>query len=140
MTDKKAGEVIEVEEKSKFEEDYVHKIYDEIAHHFSNTRYKGWPSVLTFLKEEAERAIQEKNFPLVCDVGCGNGKYLVPLPGCSSPKTEENVAFEQSLQGSPLCMFGTDRSFNLLKICAERCYETQQADNLQLPYLTGTFV
>ncbi|EER02708.1 hypothetical protein Pmar_PMAR025730, partial [Perkinsus marinus ATCC 50983] len=47
----------------------VFKVYDQIAHHFSHTRYKRWPKVWKFVT----------NFPvgsIVIDVGCGNGKYL----------------------------------------------------------------
>ena len=32
------------------EEEYVHQVYDEIAHHFSATRYKPWPVVEDFIK------------------------------------------------------------------------------------------
>jgi len=29
----------------QFEDEYVHGVYDTIAEHFSNTRYKPWPKV-----------------------------------------------------------------------------------------------
>ena len=54
---------------SELEREHVHKVYDDIAHHFSDTRYKPWPRVVEFLQ----------TFPsgsLVLDVGCGNGKYM----------------------------------------------------------------
>lgn len=57
-------------ENPKLREDiYVHQVYNEIASHFSNTRYKPWPVVDEFLKSRAKGS-----FGL--DVGCGNGKYF----------------------------------------------------------------
>lgn len=32
---------------NRFEEEYVHDVYDTIAEHFSNTRYKPWPKVFS---------------------------------------------------------------------------------------------
>lgn len=70
-----------------YEVQYVHSVYEEIASHFSSTRYKvcvthclstfayktnhlqPWPIVERFLKEQPNGAIG-------ADVGCGNGKYL----------------------------------------------------------------
>jgi alkylated DNA repair protein alkB family protein 8 len=53
----------------QLEQEHVHKVYNEIAHNFSDTRHKPWPRVVDFLR----------SFPigsLVLDVGCGNGKYM----------------------------------------------------------------
>ncbi|TIB58367.1 hypothetical protein E3P78_03960 [Wallemia ichthyophaga] len=69
-----------------FEDDNVHKIYDEIANHFSSTRYKPWPIISRFLQSIEKHAMG-------LDAGCGNGKYL--------PLAEH--------------LFGLDRSVNLLK-------------------------
>lgn len=47
----------------------MHKVYDQIANHFSETRHSPWPKVKDFIE----------SFPagsIVVDVGCGNGKYL----------------------------------------------------------------
>ena len=63
-------------------------MYDKIAPHFSNTRYKPWPQVVNFLNDLEEGS-------LLCDVGCGNGKYLG--------------------ENDKLYCVGTDRSINLLK-------------------------
>jgi tRNA (uracil-5-)-methyltransferase TRM9 len=69
-----------------YEEEHVHEVYEQIASHFSSTRYKvcvtppsftteltnpvqPWPIVERFLKEQPNGAIG-------ADVGCGNGKYL----------------------------------------------------------------
>lgn len=54
---------------SQLEEEHVHKVYNDIAHNFSDTRHKPWPRVVDFLR----------SFPsssLVLDIGCGNGKYM----------------------------------------------------------------
>jgi len=70
-----------------YEAEHVHSVYEEIASHFSSTRYKvcvhprtfpifkaanliqPWPIVERFLQEQRDGAVG-------ADVGCGNGKYL----------------------------------------------------------------
>lgn len=68
-----------------YEARHVHSVYEQIASHFSSTRYKvcvtrpshpihtnatqPWPIVERFLQSQADGAIG-------ADVGCGNGKYL----------------------------------------------------------------
>ena len=52
-----------------YEEEHVHQVYEQIASHFSSTRYKPWPIVERFLKELSPGSVG-------LDVGCGNGKYL----------------------------------------------------------------
>lgn len=74
----------------KFENDNVHSIYDEIANHFSSTRYKPWPIISRFLGSIPSHAIG-------LDAGCGNGKYI-PLANN---------------------LIGLDRSINLLKFAAK---------------------
>lgn len=71
----------------------MYEVYDKIASHFSNTRYKPWPQIKTFLESLPEGS-------LTCDVGCGNGKYL----GVNKK----------------LVTIGTDRSLNLIDICRQR--------------------
>lgn len=53
----------------ELEKTHVHNVYENIATHFSRTRYKPWPKVLDFVQ------MLEMGSILV-DVGCGNGKYL----------------------------------------------------------------
>jgi len=73
----------------QYEAQHVHSVYEEIASHFSSTRYKvgiifcawpkklrtitnvrkPWPIVEQFLKSLPDGAVG-------ADVGCGNGKYL----------------------------------------------------------------
>lgn len=85
-------------EAEKLEMSYVHRTYDEIAEHFSATRYGCWPRVVEFLQSLPNGA-------LLIDVGCGNGKYL-------------------SVDQNRIVSIGTDRSYNLLKICQQRNFET----------------
>jgi ubiquinone/menaquinone biosynthesis C-methylase UbiE len=75
------------------EKEHVYDVYEKIAPHFSNTRYKPWPKVVEFMEN-----IPAGSF--VADIGCGNGKYL----GCN----EKN-----------LFSIGTDRSFGLID-CANQ--------------------
>lgn len=48
---------------------FITKVYEDIAEHFSGTRYKAWPKVVDFLMEQPPLS-------LMADVGCGNGKCL----------------------------------------------------------------
>ena len=54
---------------SKFESSYVHKVYNQIAEHFSNTRHSAWPGVAQFINNLNRDS-------MMLDIGCGNGKYL----------------------------------------------------------------
>ena len=38
-------------EEEQLEARHVHQVYSQIAHHFSDTRYKPWPRVAHFLKQ-----------------------------------------------------------------------------------------
>lgn len=102
------------EEKHKptgMEKKYVYEVYEKIADHFSDTRYKPWPQVEHFLKTLPKHSV-------VCDVGCGNGKYLGINPD--------------------VVMIGTDITHNLLKICVERGQSVFRADSLVLPVKTSS--
>jgi len=91
------------------EMEHVHKVYEAIAPHFSNTRHSPWPQVQKF--------IEDRSFVgcMIADLGCGNGKYLKLLPS--------------TVVGS-----GMDRSSNLIKICGRRGLEAQVGDALLVPY------
>lgn len=54
---------------SRLELENVHKVYNEIANHFSLTRHTPWPQVRTFIEEFDVGSV-------LVDIGCGNGKYL----------------------------------------------------------------
>ncbi|KAI0046711.1 S-adenosyl-L-methionine-dependent methyltransferase [Auriscalpium vulgare] len=57
---------------SAYETKHVHEVYDQIASHFSSTRYKPWPIIAAFLASLPPGWVG-------LDSGTGNGKYL-PLP------------------------------------------------------------
>lgn len=73
-------------------------MYDDIAKHFSGTRYAQWPRVVEFLQSLPRGS-------LVADIGCGNGK---------------NMRVEGR---SDLVFLGSDRSVGLLDICRQRKLE-----------------
>lgn len=97
------------------EQEYVHEVYNEIASHFSKTRYKPWPIVEKFLNAR-------EDYSIGLDVGCGNGKYL----GINEK----------------LYMIGSDRSDGLID-CARQIsggkYALAVADGLNLPHDDNRF-
>ncbi|CDO92061.1 unnamed protein product [Kluyveromyces dobzhanskii CBS 2104] len=96
------------------EEEYVHQVYNEIAPHFSQTRYKPWPIVTEFLLSREKGSIG-------IDVGCGNGKYLAV--------------------NSEVFIIGSDRSSGLIA-CAHDInsqYNVMVADGSRLPHRDNTF-
>lgn len=96
-----------------YEEEHVHKVYEQIASHFSSTRYKPWPIVESFLKSQIPGSIG-------LDVGCGNGKYL----------TVNHDVF----------IVGSDRSSNLTRIASQHEPHTAVvADTLALPHQARRF-
>lgn len=97
------------------EKKHVYDVYEKIAPHFSHTRYKPWPKVAEFLNDIGPGSLN-------ADIGCGNGKYLNV-----NDKTVYNI--------------GTDRCFNLIKICKEKSDNNQVfvADSLKLPFRSNVF-
>jgi SAM-dependent methyltransferase len=51
------------------ESEYVHEVYEKIAQHFSDTRYRPWRKVREFLDAQ-------DTLSLIGDIGCGNGKNM----------------------------------------------------------------
>ncbi|KAK1048244.1 tRNA methyltransferase, has a role in tRNA modification [Friedmanniomyces endolithicus] len=97
-----------------YEEQHVHGVYEQIASHFSSTRYKPWPIIERFLKELPNGSIG-------LDIGCGNGKYLSVNPH--------------------IFILASDRSSNLATI-AKRHHAPHSvlvADLLHLPHPLHTF-
>ncbi|KAJ2776540.1 tRNA methyltransferase, has a role in tRNA modification [Coemansia javaensis] len=94
------------------EAQFVHRVYAEIAQHFSETRHSGWPFVDGFLQRQAAGSVG-------LDIGCGNGKYL-----------GANRAVH---------MIGVDYSRELVAICAERGFDCAVGDGLRLPVRAGAF-
>ncbi|OAX80972.1 hypothetical protein ACJ72_04692 [Emergomyces africanus] len=98
----------EGEDPEKYEELHVHNVYQEIADHFSATRYKPWPIVERFLKERPPGSIG-------LDIGCGNGKYLAV--------------------NSDIFIIASDRSEALARIASTHYpHSAIVADNLNLPH------
>ena len=96
-----------------YEDTLVHQVYEQIASHFSSTRYKPWPIVERFLKDLPDGSIG-------LDVGCGNGKYLAVNPN--------------------IFIIASDRSTNLAKIASQhRPHASIVADNLSLPHPRSAF-
>uniref|UniRef100_A0A182Y9F9 Fe2OG dioxygenase domain-containing protein n=1 Tax=Anopheles stephensi TaxID=30069 RepID=A0A182Y9F9_ANOST len=85
----------------------VHRVYNEIAKHFSDTRHSPWPRVEAFVRSLPAGAV-------LLDVGCGNGKYLA---------SSECVV-----------MLGCDRSEGLLQVCVDRGFNVLQCDCLAVPF------
>ncbi|XP_074535698.1 tRNA (carboxymethyluridine(34)-5-O)-methyltransferase alkbh8 [Halichoeres trimaculatus] len=88
------------------EEQYVHRVYDSIASHFSSTRHSPWPRVCQFLDSLPAGSV-------LADVGCGNGKYLAVNPDVFA--------------------VGCDRSSALVQICADRGFQAFVSDALRVP-------
>lgn len=91
-----------------YEEQHVHEVYEQIASHFSSTRYSPWPIVKEFLVSLPAGSVG-------LDVGCGNGKYLAV--------------------NRDVFIVGSDRSTNLVKIASKhQPHSAIVADNLSLPH------
>ncbi|XP_072899981.1 probable tRNA methyltransferase 9B isoform X1 [Hemitrygon akajei] len=99
-------------EASRLEKDYVHSVYEKIAPHFNDTRYKAWPRVRQFL-------LEQESGSLIADIGCGNGKYL-----CIN-----NQAYK----------VGCDYCLPLVESAREQSYEAMVCDSLHLPYRNQCF-
>lgn len=97
---------------------YVQSVYDEIAPHFSSTRYKPWPKIADFLRSLPAGS-------LICDIGCGNCKYFTST--------------------QPHCLyFCNDICLPLLEIAVAKKYSTEhlqaaQCDCCSLPYRSSVF-
>ncbi|KAI5289725.1 tRNA methyltransferase, has a role in tRNA modification [Ascosphaera aggregata] len=96
-----------------YEETHVHQVYQQIADHFSQTRYKPWPIVERFLQSQTPGSIG-------LDIGCGNGKYL--------PVNRD------------VFMVASDRSPNLIKTARQHHpHSAIIADTLSLPHPLHSF-
>ncbi|KAI0797936.1 S-adenosyl-L-methionine-dependent methyltransferase [Abortiporus biennis] len=110
---------IDTSDPQTYEDQHVHSVYDQIAPHFSSTRYKPWPIIAQFLSSIPTGWIG-------LDSGTGNGKYL-PLP--------------LDRPGS-IWTIGLDRSRNLLSIAQNAggvAREVIWGDVLDNPWRHGVF-
>ena len=111
------------------EHEHVHKVYSQIASHFSDTRFKPWPKIAHFLREQPTasliadvgkkilKVLATNEYSLLS--GCGNGKYLGVNP----------LAF---CVGSDICP-------ELVSIAGDRGHQVAVCDCLQLPYRSEVF-
>ncbi|EXJ61081.1 hypothetical protein A1O7_05234 [Cladophialophora yegresii CBS 114405] len=97
----------------EYEKRHVHEVYEDIANHFSSTRYKPWPVVDGFLR----------NLPAGSaglDIGCGNGKYLAV--------------------NKDIFIIASDRSNALIQIARQHePHSAVVADILSLPHPNDSF-
>lgn len=100
-----------VENAAKLELENVHNVYNQIGNHFSETRHSPWPNVEEFILSLHPGSI-------LCDIGCGNGKYLKSNP--------------------QIYNIGCDRSESLLSVCREREFNVFLSDCLNLPFASNT--
>lgn len=104
----------------------VGTVYNQIAADFSRTRYKVWPCVARFLDQiivytTTENSTTFSSYPLIGEIGCGNGKNLAYLRDQMAPGR-----FTSNL-------LGIDISAELLKICQSRGIETVLGSILAIP-------
>ncbi|XP_022248377.1 uncharacterized protein LOC111087127 [Limulus polyphemus] len=94
------------------EKAYVHDVYDQIAPHFTDSRYMPWPHVKQFILDLEPGS-------LVADIGCGNGKYLD--------------------LNSEVYKVGVDHCNSMLQTAKKRGREALTCDNHQLPFRDESF-
>ncbi|MBN3281762.1 TRM9B methyltransferase, partial [Polyodon spathula] len=97
---------------SQLERDHVHSVYEKIAPHFNDHRYKAWPKVRQFLLDQEPGSI-------IADIGCGNGKYL-------------HINRESFKMGCDYCL-------PLVDLARDHGHEVQVCNGLRLPYRDGCF-
>ena len=109
-------EAFKDDDSEAYESTHVHKVYDQIAPHFSQTRYKPWPLITRFLLALSPGSVG-------LDIGCGNGKYLNLNPN--------------------IFVVGSDRAKGLIEIAKRekkgRSSDLLVGDILDLPHRPGTF-
>lgn len=97
------------------EEEYVKNVYQQFASHFDETRVAFWDGVKLFLDTLPK-------YTVICDIGCGNGKYSHYRP-------------------QELCWIGTDLCNELLSLASPRLQHKSidvfRADGTQLPFTSN---
>jgi len=91
---------------------YVKNVYNSISKEFSDTRYRPWSCVETFMDSIESGSI-------IGDIGCGNGKNM---------NVRDDVSF-----------YGCDFSENLVKICQQKNLNVIMGDTLNIPYKDNSF-
>ncbi|CAH2979190.1 unnamed protein product [Chilo suppressalis] len=80
-----SSENIEDTVATNLEELHVHQVYERIAGHFSRTRHKPWPRVVEFMRNVPTGSV-------VLDLGCGNGKNILPRTDILQKRRQKAVA------------------------------------------------
>lgn len=111
---------------AQLELENVHRVYDTIAGHFSDTRHSPWPKVLEFVNSLPAGSI-------LADIGCGNGKYMLNYDQYRSPGSADIPQQQQQHDNGGILKLGGDRSFGLLNVCRERLLNVVRFDCLQVP-------
>ena len=91
---------------------YVKSVYQEIAEHFSDTRYCVWDMVSNFLKNKTPNE-------LGLEIGCGNGKNLMVNPN--------------------LKIIGIDNCSKLIDICLNKNLNVLEACCCSIPFDNNHF-
>lgn len=99
---------------AKYESEHVHRVYDEIAQEFDDTRYKVWTGVQQFIDESFKDT--DVKYVQVLEVGCGNGKNLEYIK-----KVDPNSHVE-----------GCDMCQHFIDVCKSKKIDCCKADNLEL--------
>lgn len=92
---------------SELEQMHVHTVYEKIAEHFSETRQKPWPNVVSFINALEPGSI-------LADIGCANGRFF----GINTS----------------VFQIGCDMSIGLCSICASKGHQVVVCDCLRLPF------
>ena len=79
-------------------------VYESIALHFSNTRYKPWPLIPAFLNSFPTGSVG-------ADLGCGNGKYLSLRSVVAGKVMQDGI-----VPGNDILTLGLDRSAKLVDL------------------------
>jgi len=95
----------------------VKEFYDKSYKHWSSTRHKPWPGVMTFIESFS------RDDHLI-DIGCGNGKYIIP----SSTIVGQVTAVDACI---PL--------LSLIKKNEKNSHDLIASDILQIPFRDNVF-
>lgn len=94
------------------ENEYVKKFYNTTAEEFSNTRYRPWSCVESFLDNVNSNS-------KIGDIGCGNGKNMNYRKDCE--------------------FYGCDFSESLVNICKDKGLNVILGDVLNIPFKNDNF-